>query len=540
MKKYFFFLFALIVLTGFSYGQDWKSYPYQPEGKVIEFPVDEGVHSELPVDWWYLSMHLQGKTTGEYYTIMLTYFHRVIWGFDGFRIFNVTNETQNIFYTETLPVKYDLITEDSLNIIANVIGGPDETFVNQTNPDGTMKPFMYEVSAKQDSASIDLLFDSKKRPLIYGDSGFFYQGEQGNYTYYYALTGLDVTGSITFNGLTEEVTGIAWLDRQYGNFAPSEGEGYEWFSAHLSNGVDIGFYNIFSVDNLIPSNPDFTQCNIYYDDNRDTVIYDFTLTRMDYAYASDTGKCYSQQWHLLADDIDIIVTTIDSTREVYIPFQFYEGATTITGTVAGEQVTGIGFAELLHYYENPQLEFANPDTSAVWYEEGATLSWHVLNRDDGNPLHYSLYSSTDFGESYEIIAENITDTSYYWDFSHLSDGTNCLFKLIGSSVDNTLSDTIVSDTIQLFVVTGIEKPLEKPSAFVYPNPGTGIFHIEGNNIDFLSVRNISGQLLYQQTFPAKEGKEMHTLDLSGHPNGIYFLHMRQHDAFTVQKIILNK
>ncbi|NOX84556.1 MAG: hypothetical protein GXO86_01105, partial [Chlorobi bacterium] len=370
MNKIYVFMGLALFLSANLISQDWKVYPYHQQGSYIYFPDDEGVHPAESVEWWYVTGHLTGENTGKYYTFMLSYFNKAYAGFDGFRIFNLSDETNDVFYPQTLPVYYDVLAEDSLHILCDPVGAPKETWVNKTDPGGTMIPFQYDVTASQTNGAVNLSLDTYKRPLMVGDSGYFYQGGFGSYTYYYSQTGIHISGTITFDGYTEPVEGTGWIDRQYGDFNPSSGEKYEWFSVQLDNGIDINVWNIFTADNRIPDTILYRIASFYLDEQNDTATSDFQLTRLKYAWVEDSSACYAQQWHFVWNDIDLIITAPDPNRVVKLPFQFYEGATSITGTVGGAEVTGVGFAELLHSYEIPDIRFVNPDTAEMWTGTG--------------------------------------------------------------------------------------------------------------------------------------------------------------------------
>ena len=447
MKELLLLIPLLIFFQQNLISQDWKKYPYHQEGTYIHFPVDEGVHPAETSEWWYLIGHLTGRNTGNYYTFMLTYFHKPYAAFDGFRIFNLTDETHDKFYQQTLPVSYHTLAQDSLNIYCHPVGARPEWWTNQTKPDGTMIPFQYEVKAQQTNGAINLTLDTYKRPLIVGDSGYFFQGGQGNYTYYYTQTGVNITGSLTLNGTTEPVEGKGWIDRQYGTFNPTGGESYEWFSIQLDNGMDINVWNFFTKNNQIPDTLTYKLVSIYFDDQHDTTVVDFQLTRLKYSWTEDSSGCYARQWRFVWNDVDLLMTTLSPDRIVKMPFPFYEGALHITGTVGGTAVSGVGFAELLHRYEIPELKFLNPATTETWSGDRKTITWQPANPDEGNPLYYTLEYSPNDGKNWKEIAGGISATSYSWDFSHLKNNTNCLFRITGFSADSTLMGSAVSKQV---------------------------------------------------------------------------------------------
>ncbi|WCO00646.1 CotH kinase family protein [Psychroserpens ponticola] len=69
----------------------------------------------------------------------------------------------------------------------------------------------------------------------------------------------------------------------------------------------------------------------------------------------------------------------------------------------------------------------------------------------------------------------------------------------------------------------------------YPNPTTGIFNIENSraNIEFVTIHNVQGQLLFQQGFQNENHVE---LNLLSYPKGVYIVSVNKN---TVLKVIRN-
>ncbi|TFH33516.1 MAG: carotenoid 1,2-hydratase, partial [Bacteroidia bacterium] len=384
-------IFLLLNLALFP--QAWKSYPYEPDGSLIKFPVDEGRHPSEPIEWWYTAGHLTGATTGKHYSYMLTYFYTPQYIFDGFRILNICDDDIGLFIDDTKALNYNVLSTDRLNIEADIFQGGIETWHNKTGSGGSPLPFEYLISAQSGSGTLNLVYDALKPPLILADNGYLNLGS-GDYSYYYSQTKNAFTGSITFNGVTENVSGTSWIDRQYGTFNPSSGQEYEWFSVQLSNGMDFNIYNIFTADDEIPATQTFKIFSAYIDESDQYTISDFEIERLGYSYMPDSLRCYSQNWRITSpiNNVDIIVSARHPNNEVALPFRFYEGSTTVTGTVNGIDVTGIGFAELTHSYEKPVIAIGN--ASDRW-TISTPITWQTGNPDDGNPLRYDLEYSID-------------------------------------------------------------------------------------------------------------------------------------------------
>ncbi len=226
-------------------GQAWKQYPYTPEGSLITFPADEGRHPDESTEWWYISGHLTGKETGTPYSFMVSYFYFPALGYDGFRILNIARDDTGEFFSDAQGLNYTALGVDSLEIRATLMYGTTESWVYQTDTLGKVRPFDYEIFASATAGGVELSSESLKNPLILGDSGYFNQGS--DYTYYYSFTENTISGSIRFGEISEEVTGTAWIDKQYGDYNPASEERYEWFSVNLSNGMDLVLWDIFTA-----------------------------------------------------------------------------------------------------------------------------------------------------------------------------------------------------------------------------------------------------------------------------------------------------
>lgn len=507
-------ILSLITLSSFvTYSQDWKTYPFTPEGSLISFPLDEGRHTDELTEWWYTTGHIVGSTTGKKYSYMLSYFYFPAGVLDGFRILNISDDDNFEFYPSTEFVIYDTLATDKLNINANLILGGTETWRNKLDNNNMPIPFEYEIEASSNDVVLSLQYDALKSPLILSEDGYLNLGYE-NYTYYYSQTKNAVTGTITFDGITEEVTGTSWIDRQYGDFSPSADTPYEWFSLQLSNDMDINVWNIFSEDLAVPEGEEYRVLAAYVDTATQVTITDFELERLEYAFMPDESRCYAQKWRLTADEynIDLIITTLYSNAEVYFPFRFYEGATDITGTVNGVEVTGIGFAELLHSYENPDITLLNQD----YWNTTIPLEWVLNNPDEGNPVAYDLEYSIDNQENYISIATELTEDSFDWTSTPLTEGQSFWLKVKGYSIDNTLQGEITEEFIYTNDISmGELSTIKKLN--IYPNPSTGIVTIESKQLDFIEVINDFGKVVYSTSV----SKSLISLDLSILAKGSY-------------------
>lgn len=528
-------LMILYTITGFC--QDWKTYPYTPSGSEVSFPVDEGIHINEPTEWWYTTGHLTGNSTGTKYSYVVIYFYSPQLGYDGFRLMNIMNEDTGQKYFDSKPVNYDKMAEGKLQIEASGVFLPkNEIFENKTNSENEIIPFQYKLFAATSNTELDLNLNTVKRPLIVGGNGKFDQGSS-SYTYYYSQTGIDVSGTLSFFGTSEEVSGTGWIDRQYGSFNRNAEERYEWFSLQLSNGMDINVWNIFNGDYQIPDDFKYVMMSVYEDESTQYFTKDFSLERTSYFCTPDEENCYVKQIRLVSEknDIDLVISINREDSEATLPIRFYEGSTNITGTVNGNPVTGIGFAELLHSYENPLMEISYPVDGI--YNSSENIRWELDNPDDGNPLLYDVAYSIDNKETFVTIAEGITDPFFKWENPAISGGENIWFRISGYSIDKTLSGDVISEASS--AVTLSVETFEKNNLTLYPNPGKDMLKIdfpEMANSIYYEISDLNGRLILQSE---KSNVNEVEIDIKNLESGLYVLKLRNekkvmHSKFLVE------
>ncbi|MCD4709618.1 MAG: T9SS type A sorting domain-containing protein, partial [Bacteroidales bacterium] len=475
-------------------------------------------------------------------SFMLTYFYypgdTLGISYEGFRVLNLANDDTGEFHTETMPVlSYNDLATDHLHIDALLFNNVTEHWMHKEESDGTLIPFEYELSATSDQGAIALSTVSKKPPLIPGDDGLFDHGA-ASYTYYYSLTENLVEGTLTFEGSSEPVTGTAWIDRQYGTFNPNTDEQYEWFYLQLSNGMDLNIWNLFTPENQLPDHPAYKHISVYVDSSTQYTSHDFKLERLSWAKMPVTENCYAQAWRLTSEtnQMDLSFSTLHHNSEVEIPFNFFEGPITATGSVNGSPVTGVGFAELLKTYESPQIHITRPRWE---WNRDFPIQWEVQNPDDGRPLLFDLtYSITGEGP-WSTIATEINDTLFYWNNPPFVNEDSCWFRVEGYTAHKTLQGSVISTGAIIYndQYTAIDPPdeliIEISSPTIYPNPAGDMLwiHPSGEGYQSYSVLDLTGRILLEGSVTG-EG-----IDIKNLEGGVYLFLLKGLRLTSVQRFI---
>ena len=214
---------------------------------------------------------------------------------------------------------------------------------------------------------------------------FFLQGQQGcapcidglGYRYY-SWPALQVTGTVTVDGKVYTCTGNGWLDHQWG--ARMQPLGYvdnlylravailsgsypkviapqwDWFFMHLSNGMHITTAVLPSAGFLSPNPMPLTNTTVVTVDPSTKALSINTFQGGSVVYGGWVEvncNMYASTWELTLPGMVLKVqATLPPPSGVSTGVDgqtFMEKGTTVTGTVNGVAVTGVGFAEAIGY-----------------------------------------------------------------------------------------------------------------------------------------------------------------------------------------------
>jgi len=185
-----------------------------------------------------------------------------------------------------------------------------------------------------------------------------------------------VTGTISAHGFTEDVSGNAWIDHQWGNFVnqnpPPWGltMTYEWFSIQLNDNREFVVGDMWDRETGEKMDQSFTDgLSIINSDGFSEILDDYSITPLAFWNDTNDEHFYSCKWRLTetSKSIDLIVTPVFQNQmmrfkenypliqqvleELFPGACFWEGVCTITGSINEIPVTGNSYVELTHYYK---------------------------------------------------------------------------------------------------------------------------------------------------------------------------------------------
>jgi predicted secreted hydrolase len=331
------------------------------EPRRFVFPQDHGPHPEYRIEWWYYTGNLE-TDTGRHFGYQLTFFRIGLTPDPPQRTSDWATSSVYMAHLAVSDVAsgqfYDFERFSRAGAgLAGASGDPFRVFLENWSAQGSGPQGMQmHLQAAAGPVALDLQLESSKPPILQGNQGVSQKGQQeGNASYYYSLTRMATTGSVTIDGQRYAVSGLSWMDREFSTSALEEGaQGWDWFSLQLDNGRDLMLY-VVRHDN--PDKAQFFGVLVAPDGStRHLEASDVQLEVLDKWQSPHSGATYPAQWniHLPDEGLELLVTPYLADQELDTAVTYWEGAVQVEGTQQGEPVAGHGYVELTGYAEAQQ------------------------------------------------------------------------------------------------------------------------------------------------------------------------------------------
>lgn len=368
-------------------------------GVPLRFPYDHGEHLAQSIEWWYLTANLtanSGETFGAQWTLFranipdtssskqningdtpslnvmsnpwwqgqLYFAHFALqsdtehYAFERFgraRQVNIQAEPFNASIDDwsLFSSSNNKLTENKLVENKSVKNGQIK---NQQAQDTQPVPFLpLQVVAQTDQSTtkfgINLSLDGS--PIIaHGENGYSQKTPEGDASYYYSLPFLNASGALTFNGKEYQVSGKAWLDREWsGSLMNKKYTGWDWFS--LQSDDEQSAIMAFC---LRGQQHTYQYCDATYmekNGNSHTIPnHDIALTILQ-SHQLD-NRAYPVKWSLNLGDDSFIIEAVNKDSRNQLTFPYWEGRVTFKsqskpGKTKIKTIQGNGYAELTGY-----------------------------------------------------------------------------------------------------------------------------------------------------------------------------------------------
>jgi predicted secreted hydrolase len=217
----------------------------------------------------------------------------------------------------------------------------------------------------------DVVFEADLKPekaaVLNGRDG---QGvsfkDEGEASRYFSYTRMAMEGDLIIDGAAEHFTGSAWMDREFGTWAPTENQkGWDWFSVQLDNNCELMCYQLRNSRNEPSPHSSGTFVNEHGEFTHLT-SEEFSIEPTDEWTSPHTGAVYPSGWMLRVPrmGLELNVTPVMRDQELdtrgTTMIVYWEGACEVTGTAGDSKVSGRAYVELVGYdrsHDDPNLAY---------------------------------------------------------------------------------------------------------------------------------------------------------------------------------------
>ena len=207
-------------------------------GKKIEFPRDAGAHMGHRVEWWYVTGSLETKRGPMGFQVTFFRFRNPEADANPSRF----APKQLLFAHAALadPSKGRLLADQrSARIVEDVAyAATTDTGVAIDDWRLAREGTGYRTRIAGEGFALELDFAPTQPILLQGERGFSRKGPNPvQASYYYSEPHLRVTGRVSSQGESLDVTGFAWLDHEWSSeVIAEEAQGWDWLGANLEDG----------------------------------------------------------------------------------------------------------------------------------------------------------------------------------------------------------------------------------------------------------------------------------------------------------------
>jgi len=358
------FVVALWCAFGCSRGaaQSEGSFARALKPRTFTFPADHGSHPAFRTEWWYFTGALRAEN-GERLGYQATWFRSALTARKVERASRLGIRDLYFFHgAVTRPDRGSHVHDHAVCRRGAAWAGAAtdrlrvHLFDNVAEQEDGGE---WRVRMKVKGRAFDLRLTPTRVPLLHGESpGLSLKGPKpGQASYYVSHTRLTTEGTVVLEpgGPAVRVTGSTWFDHEFGSAQLAEDHrGWDWFSVALDDGTDLMVYAIRKRDGALEPKSSGT-LRTAEGERRHLRREDFSIAVLDHWTSPRTKARYPARWRLEIPSagIDLEVTPAVADQELSTPgttgITYWEGLCRFRGRIAGREVTGHGYVELVGY-----------------------------------------------------------------------------------------------------------------------------------------------------------------------------------------------
>jgi predicted secreted hydrolase len=328
--------------------------------RPFAFPRDYGPHPGFRQEWWYFSGNLDAAD-GERFGFELTFFRYALAPADTappppeasrwrsrelyLAHFAITDAAQRRF-------RFASKLSRAALALAGAQPSPLKVWIDDWSlaEAGAETP-AWRLKAAEPGYALALELTALGPPVANGEQGLSRKSDEPSAaSYYFSVPRLAAHGHLLRDGKALAVSGLAWLDREWGSGGLGRGQaGWDWFAVQLADGSTLMFYALRGRDGRRDSHSAGTFVSAAGEVRAlrsEDVAIAVTGT-----WRSATGAQYPARWRLQVPSLGLAVqlAPLLPDQELNTTPRYWEGAVDVRGSRGGTALGGRGYVELTGY-----------------------------------------------------------------------------------------------------------------------------------------------------------------------------------------------
>ncbi len=206
--------------------------------------------------------------------------------------------------------------------------------------DDTLAPL--ELSAAGTDFAYALRLDADHALVLQGEAGYSRKSERGQASYYFSQPYFKATGSLTIDDRPVEVTGQAWMDREWSSQPlASDQTGWDWLSLHFNSGEKLMLFRLRQTDGK-----NFISGKWFLPDGKARPIASTEITMTPKALIGIEGRKIPTSWDIAIPALALTISCqpLNAKSWMGTSFPYWEGPIRFAGSHSG-----VGYLEMTGY-----------------------------------------------------------------------------------------------------------------------------------------------------------------------------------------------
>ncbi len=317
-------------------------------GRHFSFPADHGAHPDYRIEWWYVTANLvdaRGTAYGSQWTLFRQalapggdnegWANQQIWMAHAAITRADTHRTSETFARGGVGQAGVETNPFQAWIDSWAMRGPDRMNAMTVSP--------LDLTAASTDFSYALHLEANRPLILQGDGGYSRKSEREQASYYYSQPFFAVTGTIAIDGEPIEVTGQAWMDREWSSQPlAADQTGWDWFALHFRTGEKLMLYRMRekSGNNYVSGNWILSDGGTRQLAAADVALQPKQVIDID-------GHELPVEWHIAIPSLAVEIDCVPLNPKAWMgttSFPYWEGPISFHGTHMG-----VGYLELTGY-----------------------------------------------------------------------------------------------------------------------------------------------------------------------------------------------